>query len=307
MAWQDRDYAADSEGRRSGYHGAGMDTLSVTSILILVNIGMFFLTRSPTQLGAATWNLGFVQPEAVWHGQIWRLFTATYLHAGFAHILLNMLGLYFFGPALERVWGPRQYFFVYTIGGIAGNIVLTLAGLVGFIQPDVKGVGASGSILTLLGAAAVLFPTAQVYVYFILPISIRTFVLIYGAFFVLNILNRGANFGGDISHLVGLLIGFLWARTGGLSLSGRHRTRAEPSSLAGALESILRGKPTRGSGAWEERMRQRQADDATIDRLLAKVHQSGMQSLTEQERHELQAATLRRQAEERRIDQETRI
>ena len=76
-----------------------------------------------------------MQANAVLHGEIWRLFTATYMHASFPHIFMNMLILYFFGPLMERRLGGKQFFYMYTLGGIAGNILLTLAGLVNFINP----------------------------------------------------------------------------------------------------------------------------------------------------------------------------
>jgi len=238
-----------------------------------------------------------MQAEAVLHGQVWRLFTATYMHAGFHHILFNMLALYFFGPALERVWGARQFFFVYTLGGIVGNILLTL--------PLTLGVGASGSVLTLLGAAAVLFPNAQVYVYFLFPIRIRTFVLIYGIYFVYNILQQGRNYGGDICHAGGLVVGLWWAWSGGFSLSGRHRTAVDPSSLIGRLKSRLAGGSSGQryeAGAWQRRMRQRREDEETINRILAKVSEEGLHSLTPEEKRALKEATERRRAEEARFD-----
>lgn len=300
MGWQQRPYAGEDDGRRvyrrSSYGGSGMGALSITTMIIIANAVVALLMLSRSSLGAwlAVW--GWMQAEAVLHGEIWRLFTATYLHAGFAHLFVNMLGLYFFGPALERAWGPRQFFLVYTLGGVVGNVVLTLAGLVGFIHPQTIGVGASGSVLAMLGAAAVLFPNAQVYVYFLFPLRIRTFVLLYGIYFVYNIVRQGSNYGGDLCHAGGLIVGLWWAYSGGISLSGRHRVRAHPGSLLKSL--FTGGTPRPGSGSWEQRTRQRQADAETIDRILAKVHEQGVQSLTPAERRALAEAGERRRAEE---------
>jgi membrane associated rhomboid family serine protease len=203
--------------------------------LIAVNAFIAFLTLSGSRPGHWLEWLGVMQAEAVLHGQIWRLLTATYLHASLQHVFFNMLGLYFLGPPLEQVWGRRQFFLVYTIGGIAGNVLLTLAGLFGFINPLVVGLGASGSILTLLGAAAVLFPDARVYVYFLLPLRIRTAVVLYGVWYILNVLQRGANYGGDLCHIAGLIVGLTWAYSGGLALARRCSTQSHVSALAGAL------------------------------------------------------------------------
>jgi membrane associated rhomboid family serine protease len=175
--------------------------------VLALNVAVFVLQVAGGRLGELVTVLGVMQPAAVLHGQVWRLLTATYLHAGLDHIFANMLGLYFFGPPLERVWGRKRFLALYTIGGIAGNLVITLAGLLGFMSPETIGLGASGSILTLLGAAAVTFPQARVYVYFLIPLRLRTFAVLYGTWFVMNIVERGQNYGGDICHLVGLLLG----------------------------------------------------------------------------------------------------
>ncbi len=232
MSWHDRDYANEPPAR---YRGAGLGAVSVTGTLLAVNAFIAFLTLSDSRLGHWLEWLGVMQANAVLHGQIWRLFTATYLHANLQHVFFNMLGLYFLGPPLEQLWGRRQFFLVYTIGGIAGNVLFTLAGLFGFINPLVVGLGASGSILTLLGAAAVLFPDARVYVYFLLPLRIRTAAVLYGVWYILNVLQRGANYGGDLCHIAGLIVGITCAYSGGLALTGRYGARSHPSALAGTL------------------------------------------------------------------------
>lgn len=297
MGWRDRPYARGTYGYgRSRYHGPGLSGLSVTTSLIIANVVVHLLVSAgDPRLARVILSFGVMQADAVLHGQLWRLFTATYLHAGFNHIFFNMLGLYFFGPALERVWGPRQFLLAYSAGDIAGNILLTLAGLLGFIGRQAPGLGASGSVLTLLGAAAVLFPHAQVYVYFLFPIRIRTFVALYGLWFLYNVARQGANFGGDLCHLGGLAVGLWWGYSGGLSLSGRHRTRIDPSSLLGRLAARAAGKPRPRAGqfpSWQARPPS--ADEQEVDRILKKVHDQGLDSLTAEERDTLAEASRRR-------------
>ena len=301
MSWQQREYAPEDEYQivESRYRGSGMQPMSVTTTIIIANAALFLLVP-PSSL---YWMKMAMIPAAVWHGEIWRIFTATYLHANFQHILFNMIALYFLGPALEQKWGRRQFFLVYTIGGLAGFVFLALACLVGFMNPNTPAIGASGCILTLLGAAAVLFPDARVYVYFLFPVRLRTCAIVYGIWYVYNIFTKGANFGGDICHMAGLIFGIYWAYMGGLSLSGQHRTTVSPASLFGKIGAIFRGTPQQGPGAWDSKMRQRREDEELIDRILTKVHDRGIQSLTPQEQAALAAATRRRREEERRIDQ----
>jgi len=302
MSWRDRPYAHrdyDTQGaRHARYHGSGLSGLSVVTTLIIINVVVHFLTYSVSEeMFRVAWGWGVMQANAVLHGQVWRLLTATYLHSpGFNHILFNMLGLYFFGPALERVWGPRQFFVVYTVGGIAGNILLTLAGLVGFIDPNVPALGASGSVLAMLGACAVLFPKAEVYIYFLFPIRIRTFVAIYGIWFLYNVWQKGANYGGDLCHLGGLAVGLWWAYSGGISLSGRHRTVVDPASLLGKLTSRSGHTPSGrdlGTGTQWDETEQSPPDEQEVNRILRKVHEQGLDSLTSEEKETLREASRR--------------
>ncbi len=309
MSWQDRPYAhhdADPPTRRQPvYQGPGMEPLSTTTSIIIANAVVFYLMfiSSDRALAQRITEFGVMQAQAVLHGQVWRLFTATYMHANLNHILLNMLGLYFLGPALERRWGRRQFFLAYTIGGIAGNILLTVAGLLGFLDPLTLGVGASGSVLTLLGAAAVLFPEAEIYVYFLLPVRIRTFVVAYSAWFVYNIVSRGANYGGDLCHVAGLIVGLAWGFSGGVSISGRHRTAADPRSMIARARALLRPRgptarshpqaapPPRGQFPTLQRESSLPGEPSmpshspeALKGVLAKVAQSGIESLSPEER-----------------------
>lgn len=309
MSWQQRPYAQNDvyAGQRRVYHGSGLGTWSMVTTIIVVNCVVYFLTHmTGPRIAEPLLEFGLMQGHAVLRGEVWRLLTATYLHINFYHIFGNMLGVYFFGPALERVWGPRQFFLAYTAGGVAGNIVLTLASLVGFINPQTLGLGASGSVLTLVGAVAVLFPTAKVYVYFLFPIGVRTFALLYGLWFVYNITRQGGNYGGDICHLAGLLVGLWWAQSGGVSLSGRHRVRPDSNSLLRSLFGRGARRPQAGRGAWQRRIEQRRADAEIIDRILRKIRDRGIRSLTPAERRQLEEATRRRQEENDEQERQTR-
>lgn len=283
MGWQDRDYARDDYGaapRR--IHGRfRANRYNMTTRIIIANAVVFLAAGLSPGLHDAIYGFGLMQATAVMHGQVWRLFTATYLHAGFMHIFINMLLLYFVGPALEQQWGTKQFFWVYTVAGIAGNLLLTLAGAVNYINPDIPGLGASGSVLATLGAAAVLFPHAEVYVYFLLPVRIRTAVSVYAIWFVYNVWQKGANYGGDLCHLAGLAVGVYWAYRGSLWWSRRRAT--------GYRRPVSARKPP----TFKERIRTRRQDQATVDRILDKVYQKGVHSLSPTERRTLTEATER--------------
>lgn len=89
---------------------------------------------------------------AVADGQLWRLATAAFLHAGPIHILLNMYALYLFGPGIERQVGSAPFLSLYVGSAMAGGAAFFLYDA---LTPGGAGsaVGASGAIFGLFGAA----------------------------------------------------------------------------------------------------------------------------------------------------------
>jgi len=85
--------------------------------------------------------------SAVWHGAVWMLFTAMFLHANVAHLGGNLIFLLIFGTALEEQTSRERWLTIYFISGLVGNLFFLLLG------GDAVGLGASGAIWGLLGAA----------------------------------------------------------------------------------------------------------------------------------------------------------
>ena len=311
MGWQDRDYArepAGQPGRRvqRTTWGRGPRPRSIVTTLIVINVGLHLMWHFfPPARALYGWSV--MQTEAVLHGQIWRLFTSQYLHdpASLNHLLFNMIGLYFLGRALERIWSPKKFIAVYTLAGLAGNLffmLLCLSGWFGWFSMKQSMVGASGCILGLLGACAVLFPHAEVYVYFLFPVRIRTAAIVFAVLYTFNIWNRGFNAGGDAAHLAGLAFGGWYAKWG--ELWWRTRGSRIISSRAGVRRAA---RPVRNGGGWQRRVEQRRADAKLIDKLLAKVYEGGVHSLTPAERKALTEATERQRREEEHLGRTDRL
>ncbi len=289
MSWYDRDYARPhTHPSRTIIPGLPLFGASVVTTLIIVNVVIHVLgVLLPIQ--GVLYDVGALVPDSVLHGQVWRLVTAQYLHAGTMHLLLNMLALHLLGTQLEYLWGRQRFFAIYALAGLAGSLGIVLLAVMGAIAPDTVAVGASGCILGLLGAAAVLFPTQSIYVYGIFPIRIRTAAMIFAGLYVLNIVGRGANYGGDAAHLAGLAFGAWWAWAGQRWWDGWAARRGPPAS-----------RPRRRTSPFTRRVQQRADDARLVDAILEKVHREGMHRLTRAERRALDAATERqRQAEAR--------
>lgn len=87
-------------------------------------------------------------------GEYWRLLTATFLHGGIFHLLVNGFSLYVLGPDNERIFGTWRFLAVYLIGGLSGSILSYSFS----ISPSV---GASGAIFGLAGSLLVFFYRVQ--------------------------------------------------------------------------------------------------------------------------------------------------
>lgn len=128
--------------------------------------------------------------------QPWTIVTNMFVHVGFAHIIFNMISLYFLGSFLLRLVGERNFLIVYFLGGIVGNVLFIL-----LANPLSMGVGASGAIFALGGALAAIAPRIRVFV-FPIPAAIPLWVAI--ALFLLISFLPGIAWQ---AHIGGLILG----------------------------------------------------------------------------------------------------
>ncbi len=159
------------------------------------------------------WGFRAAEPGVV------TLFTAMFLHAGFLHLLGNMLFLWICGDNVEHRLGRARFLAAYVGAGIAATAIQTL--LSG--RTDQPLLGASGAIFGLAGLYFVWFPRnrvrlwVMVFPFFMNVVRISARAVL--AFFVLvqNLLpflvSAGAGVGGDAygAHLGGFLVGLLAA------------------------------------------------------------------------------------------------
>lgn len=238
--------------------------------LLIINLAVFVLDmllyRGGTDLGR--WFAAEGQSLAV-AVQVWRLVTFQFMHANTFHLLFNMIGLFFLGPMLERTWGSQRFLVFYLTCGAVGGALFVLASLAGVMGGAL--VGASGGVLGMLAACAVLFPHVTVILMFF-PMPIRTAAVLLTAVYFLNVLSGGINDGGDLCHLGGMATGAAWVLAG--PRMRQWRTQLDT----------------------QQRLRRQQDERYTaveVDRILAKVHEQGIQSLTRREKEILREATER--------------
>lgn len=202
--------------------------------LIVANCAVFavmriaaMITDGATDRWAAEW-FGLIPVLVVPGLRFWTLATYLFVHASFMHLLFNMFTLWMFGRDLEPVWGARRFLYYYLLTGIGAGVCVTAVNLLprlwGHSQPDVVTVGASGAIYGILMACALLFPDRQVWL-IPLPamISMRMFVLIWGAIAFFSTLEGPGSGISHVAHLGGLVVGYFYIRRGSFLFRARNQ------------------------------------------------------------------------------------
>lgn len=279
MGWRDRPYHQEGDdGREVNFGRVQLALPRPTAMVIALMVACTALILAGISESVHTqlfrWG-SLLGPKAA---QAWRLVSFQFLHASASHFMWNMLGLYFFGPPLERAFGRWRFLAFYLTCGVFGGLcflaVVAMAGLwhISFL------VGASGGVLGCLAACAILYKDMLIIVF-----PIRWVAAFYIVLFALSTIRRDNL--GDAAHLGGMVAAFIWIMVA--PWAGRR--------LGGLV-------PDRNRGRWEKKMRQRLREQEQIDAILEKIRRAGIGSLSWREKRTLQQATDRQRQEDRRTD-----
>ncbi len=188
----------------------------VTNILIgicvFVFLAMILFGGNPLNInGLILYLFGANLKESVLDGQIWRLITCAFLHAGIFHLIFNMYALFMIGSQLESYLGKIKFFLVYLISALTGS-------LMSCIFSNSLSVGASGAIFGLLGSLLYFGYHFRLYLGTVLKSQIIPLILLnlFLGFMVPNIDNS--------AHIGGLFGGYL--ATMALGIKGKS-TKAD--------------------------------------------------------------------------------
>jgi len=268
-------------------HGGGMlDQLSpVVKVLLILNIGLYF--ADVLYFDHAIRKFGqFSIPTSVYEGRIWEFITFQFMHGSVGHIIANSMGLFFFGPFLERFMGSVRFLFFYLtcgVGGAAFFVLLVFLGILPAIDLDASLVGASAGIYGIVIAVSVIAPEIHVSLLFPpITLSMRrlAFAVIAIAVGVI-LLDIGNNQGGEAGHLGGVIVGYILIRMA--PLFGVD-TKREPRPRRTYYEPKIRPRTIVDLQAQSE-----------IDEILDKISREGFQSLTDEERDLLHRASKNEQ------------
>ncbi len=239
--------------------------------LIVINF-LFFIISVIMDRGAGIgplyYSLGLVPRLVRSEGRVWQLFTYMFLHGGFFHFLFNMFALWMFGSELEHHWGTREFLKYYCITGVGAGVLALITSW----NSSVPIVGASGAIYGLLLAYGLYFPDRLIYIWFLIPIKAKHLVILFGIVEFFAALSQSSSGIAHFAHLGGILVGLAYLK---------FRQRGPTNQL--------RSKWTQW---WAARGRGKITDlQKEVDRILEKISEQGIESLTEWEKKILDHAS----------------
>ncbi len=146
----------------------------------------------------------------------WTIITYAFNHSipDILHILFNMLFLYWFGKLFIEYLGSDKLIALYVLGALAAGVCYLLVfNTIPFFksQANFPGmVGASGAVYAVMVAVATLVPNYTFFLFLFGPVKIK---YIAGFYIVLSFIGSvGSNAGGNIAHLGGALMGFIYIK-----------------------------------------------------------------------------------------------
>lgn len=224
----------------------------------------------------------------------WTIITYAFAHSltDIFHILFNMLALYWFGKLFIEYLGGDKLIAVYVLGGLAGGLVYLLMfnTIPFFVQrSEFSGmVGASAAVFAVMVATATLLPNYTFFLLFLGPVRIKYIAAFY---IVISFIGSvGPNAGGNLAHLGGALMGYVYTRQLQVGVNWGQwitsvidwfRTLFQPRSKVKVTYRNEEARKKPGNGAFAK------ASQEEIDAILDKISDKGYESLTKEEKEKL--------------------
>jgi membrane associated rhomboid family serine protease len=189
-----------------------LNFLSVNNSLILINIISFIVFSLLISKNILSLDFVAIKPSNIFQGKyLWTLLTSMFMHAGFFHLLINMLSLIFVGSFIEKIIGRRRYFLFYILSGIFAGLFFVLMSLIFPGDFETYAVGASGALFGLIGLLTLLTPNLRVYM-MLIPIPIKMKYAAPGMLIILWLISFTESVSiGNTAHLGGLIAGLIYA------------------------------------------------------------------------------------------------
>lgn len=226
----------------------------------------------------------------------WTVLTYAFAHLNPFHILFNLLNLYWFGQLVREYLGGRRLVSIYILGGLAGAMVVLLAyNLLPALQPaaavGASVIGASASVIAIIVAGATLLPDYTFMLFIVGPVKIKWIAV---ALVLISVATVSSNTAGEIAHLGGALLGFVYIKQ---LKAGRDMGRPV-QAVGGWLGQLFAHRPamkvTHRTPVTTGRATASGKAAATVstppedvDAILDKISRSGYESLSKEEKQKL--------------------
>lgn len=272
--------------------GSSINKFIALNVVVFLVINLLrlveFIVRSPGGLfNELTLWLAVPSSLRILATRPWTVFTYMFVHTELLHIFFNMLWLYWIGQIFEEYLGYRKFIFVYIAGGLAGAVFfITLSNLVPAFHTGFPTIGASASVMAIITATATLLPEYTIGMMFIGNIKLRWLAI---AYIVLDIiLIPQGNIGGQLAHLGGALLGFLY-----IYQLQRGSDWASPfvtlftKQPAGTMKVVYRSASNTTSKDKAKEKSRDKSNEQIVDDILDKISKFGYSSLSEKEKQQL--------------------
>ncbi len=261
-------------GSASPYQGWVMKLIVVNIIAYVFQI-FTASNQTPHAMSALTYYLGLTPALVVEKGFIWQVVSYMFLHStsGFFHIFFNMYAVLIFGTPIEQEWGSRKFVGYYLFCGAGAGISILLINLISQGGAyHIPTIGASGAVFGLLLAFGVLYPNAEILLFFFIPIKAKYLVMLYGLVELYLELFGGQSSISHIGHLGGLFFGIVY-----FLITRRSSIKFRTKMFAARMEKkAAEIAPKIGSTAvQDERAKQKG--------ILARLRQGGAAALSDDE------------------------
>lgn len=273
--------------------------------LIIINVMIFAVLALFSVVGS--WNttvdfyfakffseLAIPSEFSVFITRPWTILTYAFVHdlGNILHILFNMIALFWFGRLFVEYLGSDKLIALYVLGAIAGAaLFLLMFNLIpnppAFLQGSRPMVGASAAIFAIMVGIATLIPDYSFYILFIGPVKIKYIAAVY--VFISFLGSVGYNAGGEIAHLGGALMGFIYTK----QLQAGVNWGGWVTSTIQFFRDLFKPKPkvkvSYRSEKTEKPKKQGKpsVSQTELDAILDKISAGGYESLTKDEKEKL--------------------
>ena len=213
---------------------------TVVKNLLIINVLLFLATFTLNRFHIDLTNILGLHFFKASDFRLYQLVTYMFMHGNFEHLFFNMFALWMFGSTLENIWGAKRFLLFYMVCGLGAGLCQEVVQYIEYTTSLVNydtvnmgsrvipmsaylnlmnTVGASGAIYGLLLAFGMMFPNEYVYLYFLVPIRTKWFII---GMVVIELVS-GFYGGGNVAHfahLGGMLFGLIlilnWKKKGTL-------------------------------------------------------------------------------------------